>query len=78
MKNISLLAFGTGRFKKNANLLYTGKTPGADLYCAAIAVRTGAGKVTKWVRRRDVRHGYYAKEKIVGTFGDPYWELKLK
>ena len=31
------------------------KSPAADLYYAAVAVLIDAGKVTKWVRRRDLR-----------------------
>ena len=50
------------------------QTPAAGLYYAAVAVLTEAGKVTKWVRRRDLRKGYYGTEKVVET----YWELKLK
>jgi hypothetical protein len=37
-----------------------------------------AGKATKWVRRRDLRKGYYGKEKVVEAFRDPYWQLELK
>ena len=54
------------------------KTPAADLYYAAVAVLIDAGKVTKWVRRRNLRKGYYGKEKVVEMFRDPYWQLKLK
>ena len=55
-----------------------GKSPAADLYYAAVAVLVEAGTVTKWVRRRDLRKGYYGKEKCVEPFRDPYWQLKLK
>ena len=54
------------------------KTPAADLYYAAVAVLIDADKVTEWVRRRDLRKGYYGKEKSVEAFRDPYWQLKLK
>ena len=40
-----------------------GKSPAADLYYAAVAVLVEAGTVPKWVRRRDLRKGYYSKEK---------------
>ena len=49
------------------------KTPVADLYYAAVAVLIDAGKVTEWVRRRDLRKCYYGKEKCVELFRDPYW-----
>ena len=52
-------------------------TPAADLYYAEVAVLIDAGKVTKWVRRRDLRKGYYGKEKVVETFRDPCWQLNL-
>ena len=54
------------------------KTPAADLYYAAVAVLIDAGKVTEWVRRSDLRKGYYGKDKFVEAFRDPYWQLKLK
>ena len=54
------------------------KSPTADLYYAAVAVLIDAGKVAKWVRRRDLRKGYYSKEKCVEPFRDPYWQIKLK
>ena len=54
------------------------KSPAADLYYAAVAVLVEAGTVTKWVRRRDLRKGYYGAEKCVEPFRDPYWQLKLK
>ena len=54
------------------------KTPAADLYYAAVAVLIDAGKVAEWVRRRDLRKGYYGKEKCIEPFRDPYWQLKLK
>ena len=54
------------------------KSPAADLYCAAVAVLIDTGKVAKWVRRRDLRKGYYGKEKCAEPFRDPYWQLKLK
>ena len=49
------------------------KSSAADLYYAAVAVLIDAGKVTKWVRRRDLRKGCYGKEKYVEPFRDPYW-----
>ena len=51
------------------------KTPGADLHCAAVAVLVDAGKVTKWVRRRDLRHGYCNTEPAKVMYRDPYWKL---
>ena len=54
------------------------KSPAADLYYAAVAVLIDAGKVTKWVRRRDLRKGYYGKEKCVEPFRDPYWQMKRR
>ena len=54
------------------------KSPAADLYYAAVAVLAEAGTVTKRVRRRDLRNGYYGAEKCVEPFRDPYWQLKLK
>ena len=54
------------------------KSPAADLYYAAVAVLIEAGTVTKLVRRRDLRKGYYGAEKPVKPFRDPYWQLKLK
>ena len=55
-----------------------GKTPAADLFYAAVAVLVKAGTVTKWVRRRDLRKGYFGKDEGVEPFRDPYWQLKLK
>ena len=54
------------------------KSPAADLYYAAVAVLVEAGTVTKWVRRRDLRKGFYGAEKCAEPFRDPYWQLKLK
>ena len=54
------------------------KTPAADLYYAAVAVLIDAGKVAEWVRQRDLRKGYYGKEKCIESFRDPYRQLKLK
>ena len=48
------------------------------MYCAAIAVLTEAGKVTKWVLCRDLRQGCFGKGKVVETYHDPYWERTLK
>ena len=48
------------------------------LYYAAVAVLVEAGTAAKWVRRRDLRKGYYGKEKCIEPFRDPYWQLKLK
>ena len=53
------------------------KSPAADLYYAAVAVLVDAGKVTKWVRRRDLRKGYCNSEPSAVVFRDPYWKLKL-
>ena len=48
------------------------------LYYASVAVLIDPGKVTKWVRRRDLRKGYYGKEKCVEPFRNPNWQMKLK
>ena len=50
-----------------------GKSPAMDLYYAAVAVLVETGMVTKWVRRHDLRKGYYGAEKFVEPFRDPYW-----
>ena len=55
-----------------------GKSPAADLYYAAVAVLVDAGTVTKWVRRRDLRKGYFGSDGGAEPFRDPYWQLKLK
>ena len=55
-----------------------GKSPAADLFYAAVAVLVEAGTVTKWVRRRDLRKGYFGEDGGAEPFRDPYWQLKLK
>ena len=55
-----------------------GKTPAADLYYAAVAELIRTGKVSPWVRRRDLRKGYCGTDEGVEPFRDPYWQLKLK
>jgi len=55
-----------------------GKTPAADLYYAAVAHLVRTGKVSPWVRRRDLRKGYCGTDEGVEPFRDPYWQLKLK
>ena len=48
-----------------------GKAPAADLFYAAVAVLVEAGTVTKWVRRCDLRKGYFGKDDGVEPFRDP-------
>ena len=43
-----------------------------DLYYAAVAVLVEAGKVTKWVRRRDLRKGYCGEDNGAEPSRDPY------
>ena len=48
-----------------------GKAPAAGLFYAAVAALVEAGTVTKWVRRRDLRKGYFGKDDGVEPFRDP-------
>ena len=55
-----------------------GKSPAMDLFYAAVAVLVAAGKVTKWIRRRDLRAGFCGAGMGAEPSRDPYWEMKLK